>query len=110
MKLDKAKQELRSKDDALRKSEENFHNLEGKAKGRDQLSKIQEEKLNELEDQLASKEELYRQLEWQLLKLSERMMEKEEICSNFQLKVDCQSNNLVSYPSIFVILSNHMRC
>ncbi|XVF36564.1 hypothetical protein REPUB_Repub19eG0068400 [Reevesia pubescens] len=86
--LDKAKQELRSKDDALRKSEENFHNLEGRAKGRDQLSKIQEEKLNELEDELASRGELCRQLEKQLLKLSDRMMEKEEIWSNFQLKVE----------------------
>ncbi|XWS24001.1 hypothetical protein CRYUN_Cryun28dG0063700 [Craigia yunnanensis] len=92
--LDKARQELRSKDDALRKSEENFHNLEGKAKGRDQLSKIQEEKLNELKDRLASKEELYRQLESQLLQLSERMMEKEEICSNFQLKVEELGNKL----------------
>lgn len=88
LKLDKAKQELRLKDEALRKSEENYHNLEGKAKGRDQLCKIQEEKLNELKDQLASKTELCRQLERQLLQLSERMMEKEEICSNFQLKVD----------------------
>lgn len=86
--LDKAKQDLRSKDDALRRSDENFYNLEGKAKGRDQLCKIQEEKLTELEDQLASKAELCRQLERQLLQLSERMTEKEEICSNFQLKVE----------------------
>ncbi|XVF64919.1 hypothetical protein PTKIN_Ptkin09bG0205200 [Pterospermum kingtungense] len=86
--LDKAKQDLRSKDDALRKSDENFHNLEGKAKGRDQLCKIQEEKLNEVEGQLASKAELCRQLERQLLQLSERMAEKEEICSNFQFKVE----------------------
>ncbi|XP_017980789.1 PREDICTED: kinesin heavy chain isoform X1 [Theobroma cacao] len=92
--LDKAKQELRLKDEALRKSEENYHNLEGKAKGRDQLCKIQEEKLNELEDQLASKTELCRQLERQLLQLSERMMEKEEICSNFQLKVEVAENKL----------------
>ncbi|KAK6257116.1 hypothetical protein QUC31_000575, partial [Theobroma cacao] len=92
--LDKAKQELRLKDEALRKSEENYHNLEGKAKGRDQLCKIQEEKLNELKDQLASKTELCRQLERQLLQLSERMMEKEEICSNFQLKVEVAENKL----------------
>ncbi|XVE95161.1 hypothetical protein REPUB_Repub02eG0072500 [Reevesia pubescens] len=92
--LDKAKQELRSKDDTLRKSEENFRNLEGKAKGRDLLCKIQEEKLNELEDQLASNAELCRQLESQLLQLSERMMDKEEICSNFQLKVEELENKL----------------
>ncbi|GMI82773.1 MALECTIN DOMAIN KINESIN 2 [Hibiscus trionum] len=86
--LDKAKQELRSKDDALRKSVENFHNLERKATGREQLCKTQEEKLNELEDLLSSKTEFCRQLERQLWQLSERMMEKEEICSNFQLKVE----------------------
>ncbi|KAK8678008.1 hypothetical protein V6N13_143525 [Hibiscus sabdariffa] len=86
--LDKAKQELRSKDDALRKSVENFNNLERKATGREQLCKTQEEKLNELEDHLSSKTEFCRQLETQLWQLSERMMEKEEICSNFQLKVE----------------------
>ncbi|MFQ6619354.1 hypothetical protein Gotur_001163 [Gossypium turneri] len=53
--LDKAKQELKSKDDALRKSVENFHNLEDKAEGKDQLCKAKEEKLNELENQLSSK-------------------------------------------------------
>lgn len=108
LKLDKAKQDLRSKDDALRRSDENFYNLEGKAKGRDQLCKIQEEKLTELEDQLASKAELCRQLERQLLQLSERMTEKEEICSNFQLKVDYEEN-LGFYPFMFLILSDHIQ-
>ncbi|KAE8659234.1 E3 ubiquitin-protein ligase UPL2 isoform 1 [Hibiscus syriacus] len=92
--LDKAKQELRSKDDALRKSMENFHNLEGKAKDSAQLCKTQEEKLNELEHQLSSKTEFCRQIERQLWQLSERMMEKEEICSNFQLKVEELENKL----------------
>ncbi|XVE55630.1 hypothetical protein DITRI_Ditri03aG0174100 [Diplodiscus trichospermus] len=92
--LDKTKQELKLKDDALRKSEENFHNLEGKAKGMDQLSKIQEEKINELEDQLACKAELCGQLERQLLQFSERMREKEGICSNFRLKVEELENKL----------------
>ncbi|PPS10363.1 hypothetical protein GOBAR_AA10290 [Gossypium barbadense] len=56
--LDKAKQELKSKDDALRKSVENFHNLEDKAEGKDQLCNAKEEKPNELENQLSSKTEL----------------------------------------------------
>ncbi|XP_017604961.1 kinesin-like protein KIN-14R [Gossypium arboreum] len=92
--LDKAKQELKSKDDALRKSVENFHNLEDKAKAKGQLCKTQEEKLNELENHLSSKAELCKQLERQLWQLSERMMEKEEICSNSQLKVVELENKL----------------
>ncbi|KAJ6685722.1 KINESIN-LIKE PROTEIN KLP-3 [Salix purpurea] len=86
--LDKAKQELRSKDDAMRKLEEGFQNVDGKAKVKDQLFKNQQEKVNELESQLASKTELCRQLEKQLLQLSEGKKEKEEICSNFQQKVN----------------------
>lgn len=89
LKLDKAKQELRSKDDAMRKLEEGFQNVEGKAKVKDQLFKNQQEKVNELESQLASKTELCRQLEKQLLQLSEGKKEKEEICSDFQQKVSC---------------------
>ncbi|MBA0577682.1 hypothetical protein Golob_024663, partial [Gossypium lobatum] len=61
-KLDKAKQELKSKDGALRKSVENFHNLEDKAEGKDQLCKAKEEKLNELENQLSSKRQSYNNL------------------------------------------------
>ncbi|KAG6784385.1 hypothetical protein POTOM_010076 [Populus tomentosa] len=86
--LDKAKQELRSKEDAMRKLEEGFQNVEGKAKVKDQLFKNQQEKFNELESQLASKTELCRQLEKQLLQLSEGKKEKEEICSDFQQKVN----------------------
>lgn len=86
--VDKAKQELRSKDEALQKLEESFHNLEVKAKGRDQLSKDQQEKVNELESLLASKTELCRQLQKQLSQFSDRMQGKEEICLNFQKKVE----------------------
>lgn len=109
LKLDKAKQELKSKDDALRKSVENFHNLEDKAKAKGQLCKTQEEKLNELENQLSSKAELCKQLERQLWQLSERMMEKEEICSNSQLKVDCHLKILVLYLfTLFCFQINQM--
>ncbi|CAK7347285.1 unnamed protein product [Dovyalis caffra] len=86
--LDKAKQELRSKDDAMRNLEAGFQNLEGKAKVKDQLFKNQQEKVNELENQLASKTELCRQLEKQLLQLSEVKKGNEEIFSIFQQKVN----------------------
>ncbi|KAL5844528.1 hypothetical protein ACOSQ3_010582 [Xanthoceras sorbifolium] len=93
--LEKAKQELRSKDDALHKLEENVLNLECKAKGKDQLCKNQQGTVNELESQLESKTELCRLLEKQLLQLSERMKGKEEICSNFQRKVKELENRLM---------------
>lgn len=58
---------MRSKDDALRKLEDNFQNLEGKAKGDYQLCRSQQEKINELEKQIALKIDLSRRLENQLL-------------------------------------------
>ncbi|XP_048226914.1 kinesin-like protein KIN-14R isoform X2 [Ricinus communis] len=94
MMLDKAKQELRSKDDVMYKLEENFQNLEGKAKSKDQLCKNQQEKTNELERQLAMKTELCGKLENQLLQLSQGMKGKEEICTNFQQKVKELENKL----------------
>ncbi|GKV33546.1 hypothetical protein SLEP1_g42045 [Rubroshorea leprosula] len=92
--VDKLKQELRSKDDALRKLEENLHTAEAKAKDKDQLCRNQQEKLSEVEVQLASKTELSRQLEKQVLRLSRGMKEKDEICSKFQLKVQEPENKL----------------
>ncbi|KAG7971959.1 hypothetical protein I3843_07G160600 [Carya illinoinensis] len=53
--LDKAKQEVRSKDNALWKLEENLRNFEGKAKGKDQICRFQQEKLSELEGKIALK-------------------------------------------------------
>ncbi|KAK1554713.1 hypothetical protein Q3G72_016253 [Acer saccharum] len=87
--LEKTKQELRSKDDALQKLEENVLNLECKAKGKNQQGKV-----NELESQLESKTELCRLLERQLLQHSEGMKGKDEICSNFQRKVKELENRL----------------
>ncbi|KAK2659962.1 hypothetical protein Ddye_006495 [Dipteronia dyeriana] len=92
--LEKTKQELRSKDDALQKLEENVLNLECKAKGKDQLCKNQQGKVNELESQLESKTELCRLLGKQLLQHSEGMKGKDEICSNFQRKVKELENRL----------------
>ncbi|KAJ0085760.1 hypothetical protein Patl1_08690 [Pistacia atlantica] len=92
--LEKTKLELRSKDDALHKLEENLQNLEAKAKGKDQLFKNQQGKVNELESQLESKTELIKQLDKQLLQLSEGITGKEETCSNVQLKVKERENKL----------------
>jgi hypothetical protein len=44
--LERAKQELRLKDDSLRKLEENLQNLESKAKGKEQLCKNLQEKVH----------------------------------------------------------------
>lgn len=85
--LDKTKHELRCKDEALFKLEENFQNLQAKAKGMDQLTKSQQEKVSELERQLALKNEFCGQLENRLLQLSEGMKGKEDICTTFQHKV-----------------------
>ncbi|KDP41503.1 hypothetical protein JCGZ_15910 [Jatropha curcas] len=97
MTLDKAKQELKSKDDAMRKLQEDFHILEVKAKGKDQCYRNQQEKINELESQLAMKTELCEKLENRLLQFSEGMKGKEEICTNFQQKVEELVNKLKEY-------------
>ncbi|KAL9450117.1 hypothetical protein AB3S75_011945 [Citrus x aurantiifolia] len=94
MMLEKTKQEVRSKDDVIQKLEENFQNLDVKAKGNVQLCKNQQGKINELESQLESKTQLCRQLEKQLLQVSEGMKGKEEICSNVQRKVKELENKL----------------
>lgn len=86
LKLDKAKQESNSKDEALRKLEEKIQTLEGKAKSKDHNCKNQKEKVNELELHLESRKELCRQLEKQLLQLSEEM-KKEEIGLTLHQKV-----------------------
>ncbi|XP_057973799.1 kinesin-like protein KIN-14R isoform X2 [Malania oleifera] len=87
MMLDKAKQESKSKDDALHKLEENCHNLDGKAKGKVRICRNQQEKINELEHQLGCKTRLCRQLEQQLLQLLEQVRVKEEISMALQEKV-----------------------
>ncbi|CAL5417934.1 unnamed protein product [Camellia sinensis] len=86
--LDKVKQECRSKDELLRKSQENIQNIEDKFKGKDQICRSQQEKLKEQESQLETKTELCRQMEKQLLQLSQGVKGKEEICSTLQQKVN----------------------
>ncbi|KAL6179294.1 hypothetical protein ACLB2K_050810 [Fragaria x ananassa] len=69
---DKLKQELRCKEDALRKVEENFQNLENKAKGDYQMYRSQQDKIDELEKQILLKIDLSRRLENQLLQANEK--------------------------------------
>ncbi|GAV66863.1 Kinesin domain-containing protein/Malectin domain-containing protein [Cephalotus follicularis] len=107
MMLDKAKQESRAKDDALRKLEENIRYIEGKAKGKDQLCKSLEEKVNELEDQFFSKTELCRQFERQLVQLSEGLKGKEDICSSLQQKAEELENKLREREQVDSVVLQH---
>ncbi|KAL5559937.1 hypothetical protein UlMin_036148 [Ulmus minor] len=85
--VDKSKQELRSKDEALRKLEETLHNLEDAAKANDQIFRRQQDKFNELEGQIEAKSKLCSQLEKQLRELSAEKKGREANCLNLQEKV-----------------------
>ena len=85
--LEKSRQESESKEESLRKLENNLQNLESSAKGKDQNYKNQHEKTKELESQLVLKSNLHSQSEKQVSQLSERLKGREEICSNLQQKV-----------------------
>ena len=60
------KQESKSKDETLRKLEENFQNLESKAKGKYQFYKNLQEKIKELEGQIELKTAVHSQSEKQV--------------------------------------------
>ncbi|XP_041018654.1 kinesin-like protein KIN-14R isoform X1 [Juglans microcarpa x Juglans regia] len=108
--LDKAKQELRSKDNAFWKLEENLRNFEGKAKGKDQICRIQQEKLSELEEKIALKTQLCSQLEKQLLQLSEGVNGKEETCLSLQQKVKELENKLRAHEHAESTTLQHKVC
>lgn len=93
VKLEKARQESRSKEESLRKLEENLQNLENRAKGKDQTYKNQQEKIKELEGQLVLKSNLHSQSEKQVLQLSDRLKGREELCSSLQIKVGFHWNH-----------------
>ncbi|CAH8337270.1 unnamed protein product [Eruca vesicaria subsp. sativa] len=82
--VEKARQENRSKDETIKKLEENVHNLEGKNKGRDHSQRSLQEKNKELESQLES---LHNQSEKQHAQLVERLKSRDETCTNLQQKV-----------------------
>ncbi|KAG8383643.1 hypothetical protein BUALT_Bualt04G0035300 [Buddleja alternifolia] len=98
--LDKARQESRSKDESLKKLEENLHNLESKAKGKDHVYKNQLEKIKELESQIELKKSMHCQTEKQVVDLSERLKGKDENCSKLHQKVIDLENKLKQQEEI----------
>ncbi|KAJ9171105.1 hypothetical protein P3X46_019153 [Hevea brasiliensis] len=85
--LDKVRQESKSKDELLRKTEESLQNLESKARGKDYIYKNQLERIKELEGQLELKSNLYSQSEKQVSQLSDKLKGREEICNALHQKV-----------------------
>ncbi|KAK3022736.1 hypothetical protein RJ639_045601 [Escallonia herrerae] len=94
MLLDKAKLELRFKDECLRKLEESLQNAENKARGKDQIYKNHQEKIKDLEGQLELKAAVYSQSEKQLSHLSEKLKGSEEVTAGLQQKVKELENKL----------------
>ncbi|CAI0474280.1 unnamed protein product [Linum tenue] len=92
--LEKARQESRSKDESVRKLEENLQNLENKTRGKDHVYKSQQEKIRELEGQLEQKTAMHGQSEKQVSQLSERLKGREEICNELQQKIKELENKL----------------
>lgn len=102
-KLEKARQEVKSKDESLRKIEESFQNLESKAKGKDNVYKNQQDKIKELESQLELKTTLHNNSEKQGSQISDKLKEREEICCTLQQKVTWSW-----IPSVIVTNSFHV--
>ncbi|ESQ46176.1 hypothetical protein EUTSA_v10000025mg [Eutrema salsugineum] len=89
--VDKARQDSRSKDEVIKKLEEDIQNLEGKNKGRDHSYRSLQEKYKELESQLES---MHNQSEKQNAHLLEKLRSRDETCSNLQHKVKELENKL----------------
>ncbi|KAK4263065.1 hypothetical protein QN277_028541 [Acacia crassicarpa] len=85
--LEKARNDCRTKDDSIRKLEENQQNLESKAKGKDNVHRNLQETIKELECQIDSKIVMQKQLERQLLELSNKLKGKDETCNALQHQV-----------------------
>lgn len=100
LKVEKARQESRSKDESIKKLEENIQNLEGKNKGRDHSYRSLQEKNKELQTQL---DLLNSQSEKQNAQLQERFKSRDDICSNLQQKVRSLSLLLLSISSVTIL-------
>ncbi|XP_031481907.1 kinesin-like protein KIN-14R [Nymphaea colorata] len=86
--LDRAKQELKLKDDSVRQLEEGCQNLEVKLKGKELQCKSYQEKIKELEGCYDLKiKEFQNQLERQRLQFEEILKDKDGICRTLQQKV-----------------------
>lgn len=86
-KIEKVRQESKSKDETLRRLEDNLQALESKARSKDQIYKSQQEKIKELEGQLNLRATLQSESENQLCQLQERLKGRDEVCTSLQLKV-----------------------
>ncbi|KAI3497125.1 hypothetical protein L1887_39514 [Cichorium endivia] len=100
-KLDKEKQNLELEDEALKKLEESYLNLDVKIKCKDQMYKSQQEKLDELADQLELKAHLYKKLENQTSQLSDEVEEKETACLTLRIKHRGSSPQLAAFLPAF---------
>lgn len=103
-KLEKARQEARSKDEHLKKLEESLQSLESKARGKDQIYKTQQDKIKELESHLEVKTTLHSQSEKQVSQLSDRLNGREEICCTLQQKVFISFHLTIRYFFIIPFL------
>lgn len=86
--FEKAKQEVKVKDDMIKKLDENMQNLDVKLKGREQLCRNFQEKVKELEGQLETRlKEQQQQWEKEIMQYGEKFRGKEQMCRNLQEKV-----------------------
>lgn len=108
IKLEKARQEARSKDEYVKKLEESLQNIESKAKGRDHIHKSQQDKIKELESQLDLKTTLHNQSEMQVSQLSDRLVGREEICFSLQQKVVLSREFPLILCFLTFIVTNHI--
>lgn len=92
--IEKVRQESKSKDETLRRLEDNLQALESKARSKDQIYKSQQEKIKELEGQLNLRATLQSESENQLCQLQERLKGRDEVCTSLQLKVKEMENKL----------------
>ncbi|GKE80848.1 kinesin-like protein KIN-14R [Tanacetum coccineum] len=85
--LYKAKQDLRRKEDAIKKLEKNYQSLEVKIKCKDQMHKSQPDQVGDVTGQLELKAQLRKQLEKQTSQRSDEVKEKQDMCSTERSKV-----------------------
>ncbi|CAH9106207.1 unnamed protein product [Cuscuta europaea] len=85
--LDKARHDSKSKDESLKKLQENLKIIENKNREKEQVWKSQQEEIKELKSQLELKMSLHSQSEKQVLHISDRLRGSEETCSTLQQQV-----------------------
>ncbi|XP_042393558.1 kinesin-like protein KIN-14E isoform X2 [Zingiber officinale] len=91
--LDKVRQESRTKDESLRKFEENCQHLENKLKEKEQQCRMLQEKNKDVASQLNSNAEIQSQLDRKQCQLMEKLNGKEEESMMLRQKVWFRLNN-----------------